>query len=438
MTSLTCDDNPGVQVASVTIGLGETKTCTFVNDDISPTITLEKVILNGPSGTATQDDFQALLNDGSVPWDTSQDVLANQGHKIGEAGLTDDVNENYEFVGITGHAKCPTELNGNTDNLDLDEHITCTITNRRKAKITIIKEAVPDDHQNFEFGITDQVSFGEAFELDDNENMLPDNFDGDRPKSKEYIISTGTILVFEYLPNGLWELSDISCQSTVGGSSTFAYSLNYLDLVGIVEANLAIGDEVECTFRNEKPLPTKTQGFWKTHKDVTTKIFTDPDDKLTDLPEIGFIDELMYIGNVSTGLYKTINNESDLFGAYFSSIPKNDDRSKRTKVNKARMQLVRQLVTAKLNCMAFGCHLEAILNITLADDAFSDGDITEIRKWADVLDEYNNSGDTDPAGLPYDKGRATPRDSKNLAKMDDNDAGPAGGIAYWDVLPGPP
>jgi len=32
-TSITCDDNVGVEVTSVTIGLGETKTCTFVNDD---------------------------------------------------------------------------------------------------------------------------------------------------------------------------------------------------------------------------------------------------------------------------------------------------------------------------------------------------------------------------------------------------------------------
>ncbi|MFN2265235.1 MAG: hypothetical protein ACK2UM_13315, partial [Anaerolineales bacterium] len=32
-TSITCDDAPGVEVTSVTIGLGDTKTCTFVNDD---------------------------------------------------------------------------------------------------------------------------------------------------------------------------------------------------------------------------------------------------------------------------------------------------------------------------------------------------------------------------------------------------------------------
>jgi hypothetical protein len=33
-TSITCDDNPGVEVTSVTLGLGETITCTFVNDDV--------------------------------------------------------------------------------------------------------------------------------------------------------------------------------------------------------------------------------------------------------------------------------------------------------------------------------------------------------------------------------------------------------------------
>jgi hypothetical protein len=47
LTSLTCDDDPGVEVASVTIGLGETITCTFVNDDDAPSLTLIKEVENG-------------------------------------------------------------------------------------------------------------------------------------------------------------------------------------------------------------------------------------------------------------------------------------------------------------------------------------------------------------------------------------------------------
>ncbi len=42
LTSLTCDDNPGVEVSEVTLGLGEDVTCTFVNDDDAPSLILAK------------------------------------------------------------------------------------------------------------------------------------------------------------------------------------------------------------------------------------------------------------------------------------------------------------------------------------------------------------------------------------------------------------
>jgi hypothetical protein len=53
LTSLTCDDNPGVQVTSVTIGLGETITCTFVNDDVGFNITPTSGLLTSESGVPT-------------------------------------------------------------------------------------------------------------------------------------------------------------------------------------------------------------------------------------------------------------------------------------------------------------------------------------------------------------------------------------------------
>ena len=51
-TSITCDDDPGVEVTSVTLGLGETITCTFVNDDDAPSLTLIKHVVNDNGGTA--------------------------------------------------------------------------------------------------------------------------------------------------------------------------------------------------------------------------------------------------------------------------------------------------------------------------------------------------------------------------------------------------
>ena len=50
-TSLTCDNADG-QVTSVTLGLGEDVTCTFVNDDIAPQLTVIKLVEGDASSSA--------------------------------------------------------------------------------------------------------------------------------------------------------------------------------------------------------------------------------------------------------------------------------------------------------------------------------------------------------------------------------------------------
>ena len=45
---------------NVVVGSGETKTCTITNDDIAPTITVIKSVVNDNGGTATKDDFSKL------------------------------------------------------------------------------------------------------------------------------------------------------------------------------------------------------------------------------------------------------------------------------------------------------------------------------------------------------------------------------------------
>jgi hypothetical protein len=315
----------------------------------------------------------------------------------------------------------------------------------RLANITIEKVATPRDCKDFSFNLWNgSDSSNSPFVLDDDLGIGLCSIDQtDQPKNKtfKWVMPNVVYNATENVP-ALWELDNILCTSTLGTSQ-----IDNTTVANGASIIPAPGDWVTCIFYDSKPAgPTRTQGFWKTHTNLTSHVFEDPRDLLPDMPEIGFTDGLMYIGNVSTGMFKEINSENDLFGAYFASIPKNDDRSKRTKVNKTRMVLLRQLVTAKLNCVAFGCSQGVILNITLADDAFSDGDLEEMRRLIGGLDEFNNSGDTEVSTLPYAQGNATPYDpknetarySKNLAKLDDGDGAPLGGIAYWDVLPGPP
>lgn len=62
---------------SITIANGESKTCTITNNDDAPSfLTLNAVVVNNDGGTAVINDFQALIDGGSVPWGVAQSVGA--------------------------------------------------------------------------------------------------------------------------------------------------------------------------------------------------------------------------------------------------------------------------------------------------------------------------------------------------------------------------
>jgi len=52
----------------ITLGLDDDVTCTITNDDIAPTLTLVKVIINDDGGNLTESDFQAKIDGSPVPW----------------------------------------------------------------------------------------------------------------------------------------------------------------------------------------------------------------------------------------------------------------------------------------------------------------------------------------------------------------------------------
>ena len=91
-------------------------------------------------------------------------------------------------------------------------------------------------------------------------------------------------------------------------------------------------------------------------------------------------------------------------------------------IDQDRMILLQQLVTAKLNCTAFICNAATNNNILMADNAYAGSNMADIIKYAGILDNYNNSGDsqTVPAGL-LSIGLATPKISLGWAN-----------ISFWD------
>jgi len=138
-----------------------------------------------------------------------------------------------------------TTVSGQTATIDLDpgETVTCTFTNTRQGAITIIKDTVPDDPQDFSFTTTGGLTPA-TFSLDD---------DGDAtlPNTQTYTnVAPGTYTITEGDPTPAFDLTGIQC--TVSGAGTNA-TPNVAQRR--VDITLGPGGQVTCTFTNTKRPP---------------------------------------------------------------------------------------------------------------------------------------------------------------------------------------
>jgi len=162
--------------------------------------------------------------------------------------------------------------------------------------------------------------------------------------------------------------------------------------------------------------PTRTLGFWQTHTSFTSYILAN---KLGGVILIG--DHVAHKAGTgpSFGLSNgTTPASSELFGAFYAPISKTTSGTKRTPTEQARIQLLQQLVAAKLNCAAFGCSVSTLNKISVADVAYATGNKNDILNSASILDAYNNSQDN--LAIPPElakPGSATPDLSKLYANL---------------------
>jgi len=133
-SSLTCDNASG-QVTEVTVGLGETVTCTFVNDDIAPTLTLVKTVVNDDGGTLTQADFPSFVDGVAQAWD------AQVANTAGNHTASETTQAGYAASGWSGDCAADGSIT-----MALDTDYTCYITNDDIAPtLTLVKTVVNDD-----------------------------------------------------------------------------------------------------------------------------------------------------------------------------------------------------------------------------------------------------------------------------------------------------
>jgi hypothetical protein len=383
-------DMTGNTCTNIAIGNGETKECTITNTKKGHLI-VDKVTV---PALATTSFAIAASGTGTITGG-------------GTSTVTDATNKDYEVTpGTYGVAETvPTgwdQTSNTCSNVAIaaGETKTCVITNTKRANITVVKDAQPNDLADFVFTSTGNLG---SFTLDDDGGVadIGQNGDVDQAQSKTFTnVVPGAYTFTETQPNQFWILKSAACVLT--GTATPVGAT----LVGnALTVAAAPGADITCTFVNEKQSPTRTQGFWQTHTDYTTGVFTTK-----------FLPTGMTIG---TAVQKTINSAAKLFGAYYSNIAKKTTNQQRSALDKARMQLLQQLVTAKLNCSNFGCASSVQSMIAAADVAYAGTNVSAIIAAAGQLDLYNNSGDTLIIG---NAGKATPKTSQSIADK-----------LFWDI-----
>jgi len=129
----------------ITVGLGQSATCTITNDDNAPALHLRKVVVNDNGGTKTVADF-TLTADGSGTNDLSGTSPVDSGatlkadtFALSETGVTGYTASDWVCVGGTqGDATHIT--------VGLGQSATCTITNDDNAPALHLRKVVVNDN----------------------------------------------------------------------------------------------------------------------------------------------------------------------------------------------------------------------------------------------------------------------------------------------------
>ena len=119
---------------SITLALGDVKSCTITNDDILPKLTVTKVVDNGDGGTKVFADFPLFVDGGAVTSGV-ENTFSIGAHTVSETGDADYV------ATITGDCAADGSIT-----LALGDVKSCTITNDDIAPELTVTKVVDNDN----------------------------------------------------------------------------------------------------------------------------------------------------------------------------------------------------------------------------------------------------------------------------------------------------
>jgi hypothetical protein len=204
-------------------------------------------IVKNTVGGDTTFDF-AVTGDPTDPPDTSPSITTSGGTGSTPAYVIEEGTYTIDELGppagwtLTG-AVC--SFNGGaaqayTEGADLeiddDDHVICTFTNVRMGTIRIIKDAIPNDAQDFDFSATG---------LSPTSFVLDDDADGTLSNLHTYSnVLPGSYTVTETGETG-WDLTDLDCDDDASTTPS-------TDTGATATINVDPGETVTCTYENSK------------------------------------------------------------------------------------------------------------------------------------------------------------------------------------------
>jgi hypothetical protein len=237
------------KVATITLGAGGAVTCTYVNTK-QGTITIVKDAVPDAAqnfgftstGSAPLGGAFTLDDDGDPTLSNTQ-TFSNV--PPGPYSVTEGADPaGWQFTSLS----CTSSGTGTststagkvaTITLGAGGQVTCTYVNTQQGTITIIKDAVPNDAQNFGFSSTGGAPLGGTFNLDD---------DGDPTLSNTQTFNNvppGPYSVTEGADPAGWQFTSLSCTSSGTGTSTSTAGK-------VATITMGAAGSVTCTYVNTK------------------------------------------------------------------------------------------------------------------------------------------------------------------------------------------
>lgn len=228
---------------TVTVSNNENVVCTFTNTRDTGYITVNKTLV--PASDTGKFNLQvdgstagtgANVGDGGT---TGQVRVTTGTHAIAEtAGIgTNLTNYSTTYICMDGQTQVASGTGTSLASLSVakDKNIVCTFTNTRYSSLTFVKDAIPNDPQDFLFTTTGGLS-PSSFSLDDDSDPTLSN-------QKVYTnLLPGVYSSTEATVSG-WDMTDLVCAGT---------GVSYTKQGTTASVNLSAGQNITCTYTNTK------------------------------------------------------------------------------------------------------------------------------------------------------------------------------------------